>query len=71
MKTLLEMVFKTGSGKKFKITLDSPKEEITPAEIESAMNLIISKNLFAVDGELSEIDSARIITTQTDELIFA
>jgi hypothetical protein len=70
MDTMLEMIFKTGMGRRFRLTLDSPKPDITPAEIEAAMNLIIEKNLFAVDGGVAEIDSAQIITTQTEEIVF-
>ncbi|HHU48242.1 MAG TPA: DUF2922 domain-containing protein [Clostridiales bacterium] len=70
MDTMLEMIFKTGMGRRFRLTLDSPKPDLTPAEVEAAMNLIIEKNLFAADGGVTEIDSAQIITTQTETIVF-
>ncbi|HHY83786.1 MAG TPA: DUF2922 domain-containing protein [Clostridiales bacterium] len=70
METRLEMIFKTGAGRKFRLTLDNPRPDLDPSEIQAAMNLIISKNLFAVDGDVTEIDSAHIITTQTEPVEF-
>jgi len=65
METMLEMIFKTGAGKRFRLTLDSPRPDLDPSEVQAAMNLVISRNLFAVDGDVTEIDSAHIITTST------
>ena len=70
METMLEMIFKTGFGRRFRLTLDSPKPDLTPAEIEAAMEMIVAKNLFAVEGDVAEVDSAQIITTQTEQIVF-
>ncbi|MGI6570154.1 MAG: DUF2922 domain-containing protein [Caldicoprobacterales bacterium] len=70
METMLEMLFRTGAGRRFRLTLDDPKPDLTPAEIEAAMNLVIEKSLFAVDGNIVEIESANIITTQTQPIVF-
>lgn len=67
---LLEMIFKTGLGKSFKITLDNPKVDITPLETQAAMNLVISKNLFAIEGGITEVGSAQIVTTGTQAIDF-
>ncbi len=71
METMLEMIFKTGAGRSYRLTLDNPKEDLTPLEIQDAMNLVISKDLFAVEGGVAEIDSAQLITTQTEPIVFA
>ncbi|NLC43845.1 MAG: DUF2922 domain-containing protein [Clostridiales bacterium] len=71
METMLEMIFKTGAGRSYRLTLNSPKADLTPSEIQDAMNLVISKDLFAVDGGVAEIDSAQLITTQTEPIVFA
>lgn len=68
---VLVMVFKTGAGKSFRITLDNPKEGITPEEVTAAMNLIISKDLFDVDGGVTEASEANIITTNKEVLSIA
>jgi hypothetical protein len=67
--TMLEMVFKTGMGRQFRLTLDNPRLDLTPAEVEDAMNLIIEKDLFAVEGGVTEVDSAQIITTQIETIV--
>jgi len=69
MNTMLEMVFKTGMGRRFRLTLDNPRPDITPSEVEAAMNLIISKDLFAAEGGVAEIESAQIITTQSETIV--
>ena len=71
METMLEMVFATGFGKKFRVTFDSPREDLDPAEVEAAMETVIGKDVFEVEGGLAEIDSAQLVTTQTEVLEFA
>ena len=71
METELEMVFKTGAGKKFRIAFDNPRTDVAPAEIQAAMDLVIGKNLFAVDGGVTAIESAQTVTTQTEAVEFA
>ena len=61
--------FQNRYGKAFPSTLNSPRPDITPSEVEAAMNLIIDKDLFAVEGGVAEIDSAQIITTQTETIV--
>ena len=70
METMLEMIFLTGAGRTYKLTLNNPKEDLTPSQIQDAMNLVISKNLFDVTGGVAEIDKAQIITTQTEPIVF-
>ena len=43
----LLMTFKTSDDKKVSLSIDDPREDITEGEIKSAMDLIVSKNIFA------------------------
>ncbi len=70
MKSILEMIFKTGAGKTFKLTFDNPREDITPLEIETAMDLVITKDIFSVEGGLTEVFGANIVTTETQVIDF-
>ena len=64
----LEMTFKDASNKTMKITVDNVKNGITDAEVKTAMQIILSKDIFVTDaGSLVAIDDARIVdTTETD-----
>lgn len=46
----LRMVFKNENGSNFTINLDNPRDNVTPAEIETAMDTIIAKNVFLTSG---------------------
>lgn len=46
----LRMVFKNENGSNFTINLDNPRDNVTPAEIETAMDTIIVKNVFLTPG---------------------
>jgi len=46
----LRMVFKNENGSNFTISLDNPRDNVTPAEIEAAMDTIIAKNVFLTGG---------------------
>ena len=66
----LEMVFRNQLGKTNKITVDNAREDVSQAEVQSAMQSIIDKNIFdTTGGELVGIESARIVTTDIEEMI--
>ncbi len=46
----LVMTFKTTDDKKVSLSIDDPREDITETEIKSAMDLVVSKNIFAPNG---------------------
>ena len=69
MKKVLAMNFKTGLGRSMRITLEDPREDLTSGEVET-MELIISKDIFNVEGGVTEIAGASIITTDTQDLVF-
>lgn len=66
----LEMIFLNQSGRKSKIVVDSPRTDLTQPEIQAAMQTIIDKNVFnTTGGDLVAINSARIVTTDTTDII--
>lgn len=68
-KAKLEMDFADEEGKKFKLTLDSPREDVTELEVRQTMNDVVDKNIFYTPiGDLVEAIGARIVTTVVDEL---
>ena len=70
MAQVLRMTFLTAAGNRVSITVDNPKDDLTQAQVQTAMDTIISKNiLLATGGDLTAIDSAAIINTTTTEII--
>lgn len=70
MTSRLEMVFITAGGGRLRISVPDPRPDLTATDVETAMNTIISKNVFASrTGDASAILSARVVTTDTAELI--
>ena len=66
----LEMVFKNELGKTTKISVDHAKDDLTKEQVDTAMKEIIAKNIFETqNGELKEIDGARVVSTDIVELI--
>ncbi|KXG76325.1 DUF2922 domain-containing protein [Thermotalea metallivorans] len=66
----LEMIFKNQLGTTTKITVDDVRDNITGADVQAAMELVINKNIFRTNsGELVEIESARIVATDVTEII--
>ncbi|MFY9176872.1 MAG: DUF2922 domain-containing protein [Caldicoprobacterales bacterium] len=70
MDKVLQMNFRTGLGRNMRITLEDPREDLTADDIKDVMNLIISKDIFNVEGGLAQIASASIVTTQTQQVVF-
>lgn len=46
----LRLTFVTTLGSTFTLTLPAPREDLTAVEVEAAMELIISKNMFVTTG---------------------
>lgn len=66
IKKKLLMSFKTTSGKKVSLSVDEPKADLTEEEIETAMSMIVSKNVFKPGGEnLVSLVEAKIVETET------
>ncbi|RNC62806.1 MAG: hypothetical protein AWM53_01906 [Candidatus Dichloromethanomonas elyunquensis] len=66
---VLRLTFQNTSGSATSITLPEPKENLPAADIQTAMDLVISKNIFATTGgDLTAKRDIRIIDTTTDDL---
>lgn len=62
----LRMIFDTEDGK-WMLSLTDPKEGLTAAEVEAAMNTIISQNIFGIPP--LSIVGAELVETGTTVLI--
>lgn len=63
----LVMTFKTTDDKKVSLSVDNPREDITESEIKDAMDLVVSKNIFAPNGAdiLSAVEAKVVVTDTT------
>lgn len=63
----LLMTFKTTDDKKVSLSVDNPREDITESEIKDAMDLVVSKNIFAPNGAdiISAVEAKVVITDTT------
>ncbi|MGI6358517.1 MAG: DUF2922 domain-containing protein [Bacillota bacterium] len=66
----LQMSFINAEGRTTSISVIDPKEGLTPAEVEAAMQEIVDKNIFATSGgALVSIASARLISRDVTILV--
>ena len=64
----LVMTFKSSDDKKVSLSVDNPREDITENEIKSAMDLVVSKNIFAPNAsDIVSVVEAKVIVTDTTE----
>lgn len=71
MNKRLQLDFIDGLNKSLRISLDDPKEDLLAADIELAMNSVVSLNALGSDGvDIVGIDGARIVTTTVEEIEF-
>ena len=62
----LVMTFKTTDDKKVSLSVDNPREDITESEIKDAMDLVVSKNIFAPNGaDMVSAVEAKVVVTDT------
>lgn len=67
----LELGFLDKGNKKFKISIDDPRENLEREDIQEAMSNLIENNIFISNGmDLAELDVARIIRTSIEEMEF-
>ncbi|WP_339254375.1 DUF2922 domain-containing protein [Sporosarcina sp. FSL W8-0480] len=70
MAKTLQLNFTTAAGKHTSLTVDEPRADLTPEEVEAAMQEIIDSQVFEVDGSfLATVRNARIIERTVDELV--
>lgn len=69
MEKTVQMVFLNEAGKNVSLNITGVKDDVTSAEIKSAMELIISKNILSsTGGDLKSIMSANIISRDVETL---
>ena len=62
----LVMTFKTTDDKNVSLSVDNPREDITESEIKDAMDLVVSKNIFAPNGaDIVSAVEAKVVITDT------
>lgn len=65
----LRLVFRNQEGKNVTISLDNPRSDVTSAEIEAAMDLVIARNIFTSSGgDLVSKQDIRLIDSTTNDL---
>lgn len=65
MSTMLRLTFVTTANGTFNLYIPNPREDILEAEVVTAMETIMNKNIFATGtGTLVALKSAEIITIQ-------
>lgn len=68
-KKILRLTFRNASGSTSSITLPEPREDLAAADIQAAMDLVISKNIFTTaGGDLTGIRDMKIIDTTVEDL---
>lgn len=68
-KKVLRMSFTNAQGGAVTVTLPDPKADLTAAQIESAMDLVIAKNIFTgAGGDYIAKRDIKIVDTTTDDL---
>lgn len=66
----LQMIFLNGNNGRVTISVAEPKDDLTPTEVEVAMDEIINQNVInSTGGDLVQVIGARLITRQVVELI--
>ncbi|KXH81709.1 DUF2922 domain-containing protein [Sporosarcina sp. HYO08] len=69
MAKTLQLNFTTSAGKNVMLTVDEPREDMTPAEVEAAMQQIIASGVFGVEGAfLAASKGARIVERNVTDL---
>ncbi|MFZ7131309.1 MAG: DUF2922 domain-containing protein [Eubacteriales bacterium] len=70
MATKLRMSFLNSLNRTTSMSLDDPRADLTPAEVQTVMDNIIAKNIFdSSGGDLVSVKSAEVVSTTVNELI--
>ena len=69
MEKSLQLVFKNAAGSTKIITISNPKENLTKAQTDEAMQKIIAANVFkTVGGDLTQAVEARVVNRNVQVL---
>lgn len=62
MAKTLELIFETAAGKEVTLSVEEPREDITPLELKTGMQTIITQNIFEVEGSaFANAKAARVV----------
>ena len=65
--TDLDLVFRNAAGKKVTLNIEEPKNGVTKAEIDAAMQVVVANNVFNTSGgDIVEAVEGRLRTITTD-----
>ena len=65
--TDLDLVFRNAAGKKVILNIEEPKAGVTKAEIDAAMGIVVTNNVFNTSGgDIVEAVEGRLRTITTD-----
>jgi len=66
----LELIFQNAAGKKVTVAVPDPRDTLTEAEVQTAMDTILAKNVFTSSGgDLVIVAGARIVSREVTDLI--
>ena len=69
MEKSLQLVFKNAAGSTKIITISNPKENLTKAQTDEAMQKIVAANVFkTVGGDLTQAVEARVVNRNVQVL---
>lgn len=69
MSRTLELIFVNATGGKVTIRVTDPKDDLTKAEVKTAMEQIVAKDIFSSPGgSLVGVAGARIVSRDVSEL---
>lgn len=67
----LEMNFLDEMNKKFKVSVDEPKDDLENTQIKAAMEGILKHGIFLPNGVgLTNLDGARFVKTRIEDIEF-
>ena len=62
--TDLDLIFRNAAGKKVTLNIEEPKADVTKAEIDAAMQVVVENNIFNTSGgDIVEAVQGRLRTT--------
>ena len=68
--TDLDLIFKNAAGKKVTLNIEEPKNGVTKAEIDAAMQVVVTNNIFNTSGgDIVEAVEGRLRTTTLNTIV--
>ena len=67
---VLSLKFRNTDESTASLTVSDPKADLTEAAVKGAMNLIIEKNVFSIDGVDLAAPAGAVVTMKTETVIF-